>query len=101
LYSRERSWATELTHSTHSYRLFKTHWAARLERLHVQPLLRFAFAAVLVSVVVQIVLLPLLVFYFHRVSLASPLLNVFVGALMVLLAFAALAALALSQLSVA
>src|SRR2546423_1461536 len=101
LYWRERRWQTELARATHSYRLFKTPWAARLERLRVQTLLRFAFAAVVVSVVLQIVLLPLLVFYFHRVSLASPLLNVFVGALMVLLAFAALAALALSQLSVA
>src|SRR2546421_129375 len=99
LYWRERRWQQELTRSTHSYRLFKTPWAARLERWRVQTLLRFAFAAVVVSFVVQIVLLPLLVFYFHRVSLASPLLNVFVGALMVLLAFASLASLALSQLS--
>src|SRR5256714_13574229 len=101
LYWRERRWQMELARATHSYRLFKTPWAARFERWRVQPLLRFAFAAVVVSLVVQIVLLPLLVFYFHRVSLASPLLNVFVGALMVLLAFAALAAVALSQLSVA
>jgi predicted membrane metal-binding protein len=65
----------------------------------VQHLLRFAFTAVLVSTVVQLALLPLLVTYFHRLSLASPLLNIFVGALLVLLAFAALAALALSSFS--
>jgi competence protein ComEC len=99
LYWRERAWRRELEHATHSYRLFKTPWAARLERWRVQRLLRFAFAAVLVSVVVQLTLLPLLVVYFHRLSLASPLMNVFVGALMVALAFSALAALALSSLS--
>jgi ComEC/Rec2-related protein len=101
LYWRERLWQKEMSRATHEYRLFKTPWAARLERWRVQPLARFAFAAVLVSAVVQLALLPLLVFYFHRLSLASPALNVFVGALMVLLAFAALAALALAQLSVA
>jgi ComEC/Rec2-related protein len=99
LYWRERAWRRELEHATHSYHLFKTPWATRLERWRVQRLLRFAFAAVLVSVVVQLTLLPLLVVYFHRLSLASPLMNVFVGALMVALAFSALAALALSFLS--
>jgi competence protein ComEC len=57
------------------------------------------FAAVLISAVVQVVLLPPLVVYFHRLPLASPLLNVYVGALMVVMSFAALAALALAQLS--
>jgi competence protein ComEC len=99
LYWRERRWRKELERSTHDYRLFKTRWAARLERLRVQRLLRQAFAAVVVSLVVQVALLPLFVLYFHRLSLASPLLNVFVGALMVTLAFSGLAALALAQLS--
>jgi competence protein ComEC len=101
LYWRERRWQKEMSRTAHSYRLFKTPWAARLERLHAQPLLRFAFAAALLSFVVQISLLPLLVFYFHRLSFASLVLNIFVGALMVFLAFAASAALALSQLSAA
>ncbi|HEX3561157.1 MAG TPA: ComEC/Rec2 family competence protein [Pyrinomonadaceae bacterium] len=100
LYWRERVWRRELEQATYSYRLFKTPWAARLERWRVQRLLRFAFTAVLVSTVVQLALLPLLVTYFHRLSLASPLMNIFVGALLVLLAFAALAALALSNFSV-
>lgn len=101
LYWRERAWRAEMERATHTYNLFKTPWAARLERWRVQILLRYAFAAVLVSVVVQLTLLPLLVTYFHRLSLASPLMNVFVGALMVVLAFASLAALALSNLSAA
>jgi len=99
LYWRERLRQKELEHATHSYRLFKTPWAARLERWRVQPLLRFAFAAALVSLVVQLALLPLLVLYFHRLSLASVALNIFVGALMVLLAFSAIVAITLSHLS--
>lgn len=99
LYWHERRWRGELERSTHDYRLFKTPWAARLERLRVQGFLRHAFTAVIVSLVVQLTLTPLLVLYFHRLSLASPLLNIFVGALMVVLAAAALAALALAQVS--
>ncbi|MBC7930851.1 MAG: ComEC/Rec2 family competence protein [Rubrivivax sp.] len=99
LYWSERDWHQEMALSTHSYRLFKTPWAARLERWRAQILLRFVFAAVIVSVAVQLALLPLLVVYFHRLSLASLVLNLFVGALMVVLAFAALAALAVSPLS--
>jgi competence protein ComEC len=99
LYWRERAWLREMEPAAHAYRLFKSPLAARLERWRVQAALRFVFAAVLVSAVVQLVLLPLLVVYFHRLSLASPLLNVYVGALMVVMSFAALATLALAQLS--
>jgi competence protein ComEC len=99
LYWRERAWRREIASAGHSYELFKTPWAARLERWHMQGTLRFVFAAMLVSAAVQLVLLPLLVIYFHRLSLASLLLNLFVGAFMVVQAFAALAALALAQLS--
>ncbi|HEY0170246.1 MAG TPA: ComEC/Rec2 family competence protein, partial [Pyrinomonadaceae bacterium] len=99
LYWRERAWRAESSSATHGYRLFKSPWAARLERWRVQPALRYAFAAALVSAVVQLVLLPPLAVYFHRLTPASVLLNLFVGALMVVHAFAALAALAASQLS--
>jgi competence protein ComEC len=97
LYWRERRWRAEMSSATHDYRLFKTRWAARLERLHVQWLLRQVFTAVLVSLVVQVVLVPLLVLHFHRLSLAALVLNIFVGALMVVLAAAGLCAMALAQ----
>jgi competence protein ComEC len=99
LYWRESVWRHDIALAAHSYRLFKNPLAARLERWRVQGALRFVFAAVLVSAVVQAVMLPLLVVYFHRLSLASLLLNVYVGALMVVMSFAALAALALAQLN--
>jgi competence protein ComEC len=99
LFWSERQWRTEITASNVSYRLFKTPTAARLERWHLQRLLRYSFAAVVVSVSVQLGLLPLMVIYFHRVSVASFALNIVVGILMAGLAFAALAAVVISHLS--
>jgi len=99
LFWSERDWKREMDASNIRYRLFKTSFAAKLERWHVQKLLRFAVSAVIVSASVQAVLLPLMVLYFHRISIASLVLNIFVGALMVVLAFAALGAVIVSHLS--
>lgn len=99
LFWSEREWQRELARATYSCRLFKTPLAARLERWRVQRLLRYAFGATVVSTSVQIGLLPVLVLYFHRFSLASFILNIFVGALMAALSLIAVAALLLSQLS--
>jgi competence protein ComEC len=99
LFWSERSWRAEIACSNVTYKLFKTPLAAKLERWHLQGLLRFAMAAVIVSASVQVVLLPLLVIYFHRLSIASLVLNIFVGVLMVLLAFFALTAIVVSHAS--
>jgi competence protein ComEC len=97
LYWSERQWRQEMEHSAWQCRLFKTPLAARLERLHVQRLLRYVLSVVIVSATVQLTLLPLLVLYFHRLSFASILLNIIVGVLMAWLSFFALAALLLAQ----
>jgi competence protein ComEC len=99
LFWSEREWRREVERSNYSYKLFKTPLAARLEHLHVQRTLRYSFTALVVSASVQLTLLPLLVLYFHRLSLAALLLNIIVGALMALLALASVAALLLSHLS--
>lgn len=99
LFWSERGWRSEMKQSVYSYGLWKTALAARLERWRVQRLLRYGFAALVVSICVQLFLLPLLVLYFHRLPLASPVLNIGVGALMSALALVSLAALSLSQLS--
>jgi competence protein ComEC len=99
LFWSERAWKAEMSASNIKYRLFKTPVAAKLESWHLQKPLRFASAAVIVSASVQVCLLPLMILYFHRISLASLLLNIFVGALMAVMAFAALAAILLAQLS--
>jgi competence protein ComEC len=99
LFWSERRWQRELARSPHRYRLFKAPAAAWLERYHAQRCLRYVFGAVLVSGVVQLVLLPLMIVYFHRVSPASLLLNIVVGVLLAVLTAVALVALLLSQIS--
>ena len=101
LFWSEQKWQQQLTHSTHDYRLFKARPAAWLERYQVQRCLRYLFGAVLVSTSVQLVLLPLMVIYFHRLSLASLLLNIVVSVLLAVLVAVALAALLIAQLSAA
>lgn len=99
LFWSEREWKAELAASNIRYRLFKSPLAAKFERWKIQKLLRFAVAAVIVSASVQLGLLPAMIIYFHRISIASLTLNIFVGALMAVLAFAALAAILLSHVS--
>jgi competence protein ComEC len=98
LFWSERAWRAELSASNINYRLFKTPVAAGLERWRMQRIFRFAMAAVIVSVSVQIGLLPLTVIYFHRLSIAALALNIFVGVLMAALAFVALAGLLIARL---
>ena len=93
-------WRRHLEKSPHSYRLFKTPIAVYLERKSVQRLFAYVFNAIVVSVAVQLVLLPLLILYFHRVSISSLILNIVVSILIAILAFVALFAVVVAQLSV-
>jgi competence protein ComEC len=97
LFWSERKWQQELDRSPHDYRLFKAKAAGWLERYHVQRCLRYVFSAVAVSACVQVVLLPLMIVYFHRLSLASLVLNIVVSVLLAALVAVALLALLISQ----
>jgi competence protein ComEC len=99
LFWSERKWRQELGHSSHHCNLFKARLAAWLERYHLQPCLRYLFGAVLVSASVQLLLLPLMILYFHRLSLASLLLNIVVSVLLAVLVGVAMLALLISQIS--
>ena len=99
LFWSELEWKTELVRSPHSYRLFKTPIASWLERHHLQRGLRYMFNAIAVSLCVQLVLLPFLVIYFHRLSLSSLVLNIGVSFLLAVLSSVAALALLASQLS--
>jgi len=99
LFWSERKWQQELSRSPHRCRLFKAHSAIWLERYHLQPCLRYVFGAILVSASVQLVLLPQMIIYFHRLSFASLLLNIVVSVLLAALVPVAMLALLLSQLS--
>ena len=100
LYWSESEWRRHLEKSPHSYRLFKTLIALWLERKSVQSLFSYVFNAIVVSVSVQLVLLPLLILYFHRVSMSSLILNIVVSILIAALAFVALFAVLVAQLSI-
>lgn len=99
LFWNERQWRKDLKQSNYSYQLFKSPLAAKAQRYHLQRLLRYMFAAVIVSVSVQLALVPLLILYFHRLSLVSVVLNIGVGALMAALSIVSLIGLAVGLVS--
>ncbi|MGI8917222.1 MAG: ComEC/Rec2 family competence protein [Pyrinomonadaceae bacterium] len=99
LFWSEKIWRHEQSQLNYRYRLFKTPMAARFERFHCQAFLRYGFAAMLVSCCVQITMLPLLVVYFHRVSLSGLVLNIGVSAIMAVLIFTGMAGLLMALLT--
>jgi len=99
LYWSEHEARRELERANHSYRLFKVPLAGTLERLHLQGLLRYGFAAIVISFCVQITLFPLLILYFHRLSFASFVLNIGVSMMMAAVAIIAGVALLVGQVS--
>jgi competence protein ComEC len=99
LFWSESKWRKEIARSPHRYRLFKSQLAVTLEKYRIQPCLRYILAALVVSTAVQLLLLPLMIVYFHRLSLASLILNIVVSVLLAVLTAVALLALLISQLS--
>jgi len=99
LFWSEREWRADLAVSNIQYRLFKDRWAMRLERWRVQRMFRFALAAIIVSASVQIGMLPIMITYFHRVSLAALVLNIFAGIAMAAISLLGLLAVFVSSLS--
>ena len=99
LFWSEKSWKREMARSTHHYRLSKVPIAAVLERYRIQWCLRYVFGAIVVSAAVQIVLLPQMIVYFHRLSLSSLVLNIVVSVLLAVLAAVALLGLLLANVS--
>ncbi|HEV7645215.1 MAG TPA: ComEC/Rec2 family competence protein [Pyrinomonadaceae bacterium] len=100
LFWREQRWRREQKRSVWQCVLFKTKWAAKLEENAIQPILRFVFAAIFISVIVQIWLLPFLVVYFHRLSPAGIILNLFVGILLAAETVTALFSVLTAQVSI-
>ena len=99
LFWREQEWKKELARSSHDYRLFKAAAAEWLERYYIQAVLRYTFGAVVVSAGVQLMLLPLMIVYFHRLSFSALVLNIVVSVLLAAVVVVALLALLLSNVS--
>ncbi len=101
LFWSEQKWKLDIAQLNCSYRLIKDPRASWLENFHLQRFVRYAFASALVSVSVQLTLLPLFIVYFHRVSLSALILNVGVSLAIALLSLVAVLALIVSQFSLA
>jgi competence protein ComEC len=99
LYWRENVWEFENKRQIWSAKLFKSPYLKWLEAKNLQTIAAYLFEGIIVSLIVQIWLLPLLVFYFHRVSIASILLNLWVGFFIALETFSALIAVFFAQFS--
>ncbi|MEP6900170.1 MAG: ComEC/Rec2 family competence protein [Actinomycetota bacterium] len=99
LYWREDAWKIEAKEQIWTAKLFKLPYLKVLEANGLQGIFRYLLEGILVSLIVQIWLLPLTIFYFHRVSIASILLNLWVGIFIALESFAAVFALFFAQFS--
>lgn len=97
LFWNEQKWKRDMARLNYSYKLFKAPLAEKLRRYHHQRLLRYLFGATLVSLSVQLTLLPFLILYFHRVSFASLILNIGVSVLMAISTLTAVAGLIIAQ----
>ncbi len=78
LYWNGAIWQIENDRQIWSAGLFKRPFASSMSSVLIRTV-AWIFDGLLVSLIVQIWMLPLLVYYFHRVPLASILLNLFVG----------------------
>ncbi|MGI8470221.1 MAG: DNA internalization-related competence protein ComEC/Rec2 [Pyrinomonadaceae bacterium] len=99
LYWSEANWRREQARSVWQCNLFKTARAEKLEQLKIQKILRYVFEMITVSVIVQAWLVPFLVIYFHRLSLISVFLNIWVGFLMAIESVVALLAVLFANIS--
>jgi competence protein ComEC len=99
LYWNETAWRIENNRQIWSANLFKSPYVKLLNVPNIQSAAAYVFEGVLVSLIVQISMLPLLVIYFHRISPAAVLLNLWVGAFLALESFAAVGAVLVNSFS--
>jgi len=99
LYWRPVVWSIESKRQVWTANVFKSPYLAGRIGDGIQRSLRFTFEGIAVSAIVQIAMLPLSVVYFHRVSVASILLNLWVGVLIAVESFAVVAGAVISHVS--
>ncbi len=97
LFWSERAWREEQATMIWRCRLIKTPLAVWLERWRVQRIARYVFAAIVISASVQIVMLPLMVLYFHRFSFAALILNIWTGFAFIVMSAAGIVALIIAE----
>lgn len=97
LYWNPKRWELDAARNVWAANLFKSPFL-RLGR-NAQRLLAYLFEGVLISIIVQIAMLPLVVHYFHRVTPVSIPMNLWTGVFIALESFASLLAVAFSFVS--
>nr|MDQ3322015.1 ComEC/Rec2 family competence protein [Acidobacteriota bacterium] len=99
VYWRENIWQIESKRNIWTANLFKSPYIKWTEHSVLQKIVRYVFEGVLVSLIVQLSLLPLMIIYFNRVSPSGILLNLWVGVVIALESFTAVFAVMLAQIS--
>jgi len=99
IYWREAAWEIEGKRHIWSAQIFKTPLLTKIDQLGLRRILIYIFDGFVISIAVQIFLLPLLVYYFHRISFASILLNLWVGPLLAVESLSSIVAVAVSPVS--
>ncbi len=99
LYWNEEAWKFDSNRQMWSASLFKSPFLAGRINGSTQKVLRYLTEGIIVSLVVQICMLPLLVIYFHRVSLVSIVLNLWVGFFIAIESFAVVIAAMVKNIS--
>ncbi|MBX3243384.1 MAG: ComEC/Rec2 family competence protein [Acidobacteria bacterium] len=99
LYWNEAAWEIESKRNVWSARLFKHPLRNKYLTYSMRRLLAYVTEVLIVSVSVQILLLPFLIVYFHRIPIASLILNIWVGVLLALESFTAVAAILIGSVA--
>lgn len=89
LYWRQEVWAVESKRQVWSANLFKSPYLGSRVKNGMQKTARYIFEGIVISLIVQICMLPLSIVYFHRVSVGSVLLNLWVGFFIAIESFSA------------
>ncbi len=89
IYWNKAKWSVESKRQIWSANIFKSPYFAGRVGDAIQKILRYIFEGLVISLIVQICMLPLSVVYFHRVSVASILLNLWVSVFIAVESFAA------------
>lgn len=99
LYWREAVWKIESGRNVWKANIFKSPYLKWRGEQNLQAAARYLFEGILVSAVAQAWLMPLTIIYFHRVSIFSIFLNLWVGITIALESFAAIFAVFAAQIS--
>lgn len=98
IYWHDAAWEIESRRNLWSANLFKLP-LIRIKGLFIRRMISIIFDGMIISASVQIWMLPLLAYYFHRVPVGSVLLNLLVGPLVALMSLTSLIAMLIFQVS--